>query len=73
MFLKKTISHFSINISSLICLISPQTSDERIRFIDKVSNGFIYMVSSFSITGAVNSFGENQIDYFKALINEFKI
>ena len=39
-------------------LISPQTSDERIRFIDKVSNGFIYMVSSFSITGAVNSFGK---------------
>jgi tryptophan synthase alpha chain len=48
-------------------LISPQTSDERIRFIDKVSNGFIYMVSSFSITGAVNSFGKNQIDYFKRI------
>jgi tryptophan synthase alpha chain len=31
-------------------LITPQTSDERIRFIDKVSKGFIYMVSSFSIT-----------------------
>ena len=43
------------------------SSDERIRFIDKVSNGFIYMVSSFSITGAVNSFGKNQIDYFKRI------
>ena len=36
-------------------------------FIDKVSTGFIYMVSSFSITGAVNSFGKNQIDYFKRI------
>ena len=48
-------------------LISPQTSDQRIRFIDKVSNGFIYMVSSFSITGAVNSFGKSQIDYFERI------
>ena len=48
-------------------LISPQTSEERIHFIDKVSTGFIYMVSSFSITGAVNSFGKNQIDYFKRI------
>jgi len=33
-------------------LITPQTSEERIHFIDKVSNGFIYMVSSASVTGA---------------------
>ena len=48
-------------------LITPQTSDERIRYIDKVSKGFIYMVSSFSITGAVNSFNENQKKYFKRI------
>ena len=48
-------------------LITPQTSNERIRFIDKVSKGFIYMVSSFSITGAVNSFDENQKKYFKRI------
>ena len=48
-------------------LITPQTSNERIRFIDKVSKGFIYMVSSFSITGAVNSFDENQKNYFKRI------
>ena len=53
-------------------LISPQTSEERIHFIDKVSTGFIYMVSSFSITGAVNSFGKKQIDYFKR-INEMNL
>ena len=48
-------------------LISPQTSEERIHFIDKVSTGFIYMVSSFSITGAVNSFGFEQKNYFKRI------
>ena len=48
-------------------LITPQTSNERIRFIDKVTKGFIYMVSSFSITGAVNSFDENQKKYFKRI------
>lgn len=48
-------------------LITPQTSDERIRYIDNVSKGFIYMVSSFSITGAVNSFNENQKKYFKRI------
>ena len=53
-------------------LITPQTSNERIRFIDKVSKGFIYMVSSFSITGAVNSFNENQKKYFKR-INSMKL
>ena len=45
-------------------LITPQTSDERIKFIDKISSGFIYMVSSFSITGSVNSFEKEQKEYF---------
>ncbi|MCX6182382.1 MAG: tryptophan synthase subunit alpha [Bacteroidetes bacterium] len=34
-----------------IFLVTPQTSDERIRFIDEHSNGFIYLVSSSSTTG----------------------
>jgi tryptophan synthase alpha chain len=50
-----------------IFLITPQTSEERIRFIDSVSGGFIYMVSSASTTGAQNSFGESQISYFKRI------
>ena len=50
-------------------LITPQTSNERIRYIDKVSNGFIYMVSSASVTGAKNTFQKNQIDYFKRVEN----
>ena len=45
-------------------LITPQTSEERIRYIDKVSNGFIYMVSSASVTGAKSTFGITQTDYF---------
>lgn len=46
-------------------LITPQTSKERIQQIDSVSKGFIYMVSSASVTGAKNTFGDVQTDYFK--------
>ncbi len=46
-------------------LITPQTSEERIRYIDSVSNGFIYMVSSASVTGAKNCFGNEQTAYFQ--------
>ena len=55
-----------------VLLITPQTSDERIRFIDSISEGFIYMVSSASTTGAKNSFGEEQNDYFQR-ISEMKL
>jgi len=48
-------------------LITPQTPEKRIRYIDKVSNGFIYMVSSASVTGAKNTFGDSQKDYFKRI------
>jgi tryptophan synthase alpha chain len=48
-------------------LIAPQTSDERIRKIDSISNGFIYMVSSSSITGSKNSFSPEQINYFERI------
>ena len=50
-----------------VFLITPQTSEERIQFIDKISKGFIYMVSSASTTGAKNSFGNIQSDYFKRI------
>ena len=50
-----------------VFLITPQTSVERIRFIDRISNGFIYMVSSASTTGAKNTFGSEQEDYFKRI------
>lgn len=48
-----------------IFLITPQTTNERIRFIDEHSDGFIYMVSSASTTGAKAGVQEGQADYFK--------
>lgn len=46
-------------------LISPQTSEKRIQEIDSHSNGFIYMVSAHSITGARTGISEEQVAYFK--------
>ena len=50
-----------------VFLITPQTSIERINFIDSVSKGFIYMVSSASTTGAKTGFSEEQLAYFKRI------
>lgn len=52
-----------------VFLITPQTSDDRIRFIDSVSDGFIYMVSSASTTGAKTGFGDEQSAYFERIAN----
>ena len=49
----------------VIMLITPETSEERIRFIDDNTDGFIYMVSSAAITGAQKSFDEAKQDYFR--------
>lgn len=50
-----------------VFLITPQTSVERINFIDSISNGFIYMVSSASVTGSQSGFGDEQTAYFKRI------
>ena len=52
-----------------VFLITPQTSNERIHFIDSISNGFIYMVSSSSVTGSQSGFGDNQKHYFERISN----
>ena len=52
-----------------VFLITPQTSNERIRFIDSISNGFIYMVSSASVTGSQSGFGDDQKQYFERISN----
>ncbi|KKN02720.1 hypothetical protein LCGC14_1114910 [marine sediment metagenome] len=52
-----------------VLLITPQTSDERIGFIDRVSKGFIYMVSSASVTGSGEGFGNAQTQYFERIDN----
>lgn len=50
-----------------IFLITPQTSDERIFQIDAISNSFIYMVSTASVTGSQTGFGEEQMAYFERI------
>lgn len=55
-----------------IFLITPQTSDERLRQIDEASSGFIYMVSSNSTTGAKAGVSEAQNIYFER-IKAFKL
>ena len=45
-------------------LITPETSEERIRFIDQHTDGFIYMVSSAAITGAQREFDAQKQAYF---------
>jgi len=52
-----------------IFLITPQTSDERIKQIDAISEGFIYMVSSASTTGAKTGISSDQEAYFKRIDN----
>ena len=51
----------------VIMLITPETSEERIRFIDDHTDGFIYMVSSAAITGAQHSFDEAKQEYFRRI------
>ena len=50
-----------------VFLITPQTSDERIHQIDEASDGFIYMVSSASVTGSKSGFGQEQEHYFERI------
>ena len=52
---------------NMMFLITPQTSNERINLIDDLSKGFVYMVSSYSVTGAKDSFDKYQIEYFKRI------
>lgn len=62
---KKTVEE---NNLSFIFLITPETSEERIRKIDSISNGFIYAVSSSSITGKNTDMNAQQ-NYFERIKN----
>jgi tryptophan synthase alpha chain len=53
-------------------LITPQTSEERIKLIAKESTAFLYVVSSFAITGSKSDIQDNQIDYFN-YINKLQL
>jgi tryptophan synthase alpha chain len=58
---------YNINNLHNILLITPQTSDSRVRQIDDASSGFIYMVSSSSTTGAGKKVEDFQQDYFERI------
>lgn len=51
----------------VIMLITPETSDERIRFIDEHTDGFIYMVSSAATTGVQKEFDAKKQAYFSRI------
>jgi tryptophan synthase alpha chain len=59
--------YFIDNNLSNIFLVTPQTSEERIRKIDGLSNSFIYLLSSSSITGGNLKVSVNIEDYYKRI------
>lgn len=59
--------YFTENNLHNILLVTPQTSIERVRHIDSVSTGFIYMVSSSSITGKNQKVEDFQTEYFERI------
>jgi len=59
--------YFIDNSLSNIFLVTPQTSEERIRKIDELSNSFIYLLSSSSITGGNLQVSVNIEDYYKRI------
>lgn len=58
---------FDANGLTNIFLITPQTPEQRIREIDAHSNGFIYMVSSASVTGSTNGQAVVNTGYFERI------
>ena len=60
-------NYFIDNNLSNIFLVTPQTSEERIRKIDELSNSFIYLLSSSSITGGNLQVSVNIEDYYKRI------
>ncbi|HET6556121.1 MAG TPA: tryptophan synthase subunit alpha [Prolixibacteraceae bacterium] len=58
---------FEANNLHNVFLITPQTSDERLRHIDEASSGFIYMVSSNSTTGVKQGVSGLQKSYFERI------
>jgi tryptophan synthase alpha chain len=62
--IKPVAEKFDIRV---IMLVTPETSEERIRFIDAHTDGFIYMVSSAATTGAQQSFDERKQAYFSRI------
>ncbi len=56
----------------IIMLITPETSEKRIKLIDRNTSGFIYMVSAATVTGARDKFSNENLDYFRR-VNEIQL
>ena len=67
LYLKEYKNTFRKNNLHNIFLIPPQTSNERIKLIDTESEGFLYIVSASSITGAKKEIQQNQVEYFERI------
>lgn len=63
---ERYLSFFEKNNLYNIFLVTPQTEEARIRYLDKLSKGFIYMVSSYSTTGSGKGFEQSQ-SYFERM------
>ncbi|WP_185849414.1 tryptophan synthase subunit alpha [Blattabacterium cuenoti] len=66
-FLHKYQNIFEKYSLSMIFLITPKTDSDRIYMLSKISDGFLYIVSSISTTGSVNPFGKKQISFFERI------
>ncbi|WP_341657148.1 tryptophan synthase subunit alpha [Blattabacterium cuenoti] len=69
-FLQKYQNVFEKYLLSMIFLITPKTSSDRIFMLSQISDGFLYIASSSSTTGStinVNPFGKEQISFFNRI------
>jgi tryptophan synthase alpha chain len=61
---QKMFQQYGVNV---VFLLTPQTTDERIRKIDELSRGFIYVVADASITGTKSDITATQTAYFQRI------
>lgn len=69
LYIKNYKTYFERNNLSNILLVTPQSSNDRIKQLDEWATGFLYVVSSSSTTGAKQGFEPYQIEYFERLQN----
>ena len=50
-----------------VFLITPQTPEDRMIYLDSLSSGFVYMVADASVTGKQKDISNNQIAYFEKM------
>ena len=61
---KKIFDEYDLALSFLV---TPTTDESRIKYLDDLSSGFVYLVSTSSTTGKADAFSDEQINYFKRI------